>query len=158
MQDTDGVLEMVSEEEEGRCIFESSSAHECVRVLQCSSFPSLFGEIIGKKAVGCTLFTRPSSHAPKTDEDCLFPESQVVKRAVDRVLLFGFGIFVSSDDFELSALGMWLVSKSGYSITLLYQCVDVGHPHEHSAFLCVLPHHLAAEMSTDKVNEDILAS
>ena len=158
MQDTDSVLEMVSEEKEGRCIFKSSSAHKCVRVLQRSSFPSLFGEVIGKEAVGCALFTRPSSHAPKTDEDWLFPESHVVKRAVDRVLLFSFGIFVSSDDFELSALGTWLVSISGYSIMLLYQCVDVGHPHKYSAFLCVLPHHLAAEVSANKVNEDILAS
>ena len=158
MQDTDGVLEMVSEEEEGRCIFESSSAHKCVRVLQRSSLPPLFGEVIGKEAVGCALFTRPSSHAPKTDEDCLLPESHVVKGAVDRVLLFGFGIFVSSDDFELSALGTWLVNMSGYSVTLLYQCVGVGHPHKHSAFLCVLPHHLAAEVSANKINEDILAS
>jgi hypothetical protein len=39
---------------------------------------------------------------------------------------------------------------------VLYQCVDVGHPHEHSAFLCVLPHHLTAEVSAHKVNEDIL--
>ena len=158
MQDTDGVLEMVSEEEEGRCIFESSSAHKCVRVLQRSSLPPLFGEVIGKEAVGCALFTRPSSHAPKTDEDCLLPESHVVKGAVDRVLLFGFGIFVSSDDFELSALGTWLVNISGYSVTLLYQCVGVGHPHKHSAFLCVLPQHLAAEVSANKINEDILAS
>ena len=158
MQDTDGILEMVSEEEEGCCIFESSSTHKCVRVLQRSSLPPLFGEVIGKEAVGCALFTRPSSHAPKTDEDCLFPESHVVKGAVDRVLLFGFGVFVSSDDFELSALGTWLVNISGYSVTLLYQCVGVGHPHKHSAFLCVLPQHLAAEVSANKINEDILAS
>jgi hypothetical protein len=39
-----------------------------------------------------------------------------------------------------------------------YQCVDVGHPHEHTAFFRVLPHHLATEVSANKIDDNVLTA
>lgn len=56
VQDLHGVVKMVSEQEEGGCVLEPATAHQCVGILECGGLPALFLKIIGEQAMRCALF------------------------------------------------------------------------------------------------------
>lgn len=83
---------------------ESAPSKQRISVFECSSLPPWILEIVGKQADRHGLFLVPGCHAPQATQDRLLLESEIVQRAVDRILLLGFGVFVASHNLELCSL------------------------------------------------------
>lgn len=89
-----------------RLLTESPFTHQCICVLQRCGLPSRIAEIVRQKLLRRRLFSVPGCHSPKTKEDVLLLQRQVIETAVNWILLVCLGVFISGDVFKLSLLRM----------------------------------------------------
>lgn len=143
----------------------SSFAQQGESVFQSRTFPPSLLEILTEQLRRGFLLAVPVRHAPESLYDVFLPKDEVEKRTVDGVALLCLDILVPSDDFKLGFLNKQ--AHSNWSVFVFcfiggsrgyYQRRRVSKPHEHPAFLGILPEQSTViVLSRSEIRQNLVA-
>lgn len=100
-----GILQVPRKQEESSRVFKPPLSKKSVGVFQRRCFPPRLLKVVRQQSLRRRLLSIPPRHPPEPKQHVFLPERQVVQATINGILLVGFRILVTRDDFKLRSLG-----------------------------------------------------